>query len=545
MGLGLAVLILSSPFIPQGQSIAAEPSNAESSPLETADQNNLPHSATHFTFCNKQRLFSRPNGMTSAGPYYTCLVKMNNVKDFPYDYALYFSTDHDQRAGGIWLYVCKGDPTDPGAWQSYDEAVAGGAFEYLKTKPASNPIYLDTTQGTQTETPHAVVIEGKVYMTYHNVGAGHNQSTLLATSPDGVNFTRINGQEDSVIIDYDPKTAPGNGHTGYFRWGPNPFAGVPYKYIGYSLHGGGDISHSAMWASQDALKWIKLAVLDHIEGHAIEKGRFIEWLELDPNSITALGNGEYVAICVGGSRASGNAARRNELYEIFLTDDGRTLTRMSRKILPNGPAGADDEEEVGNATTAVIGDTWRLIYVGTSKKGSVNTVMAATGKLNLGAEKSTPLKLSERQRHFLPFQGTVPLAPHHTFEAEDLTQVAQEDNGWQRVHEPEGFSGTGAMRALVKKKNAYLSTELELERAGMYWIWVRGHGPDGRSDSIHVALDDGEPTMVSVPQGDWVWGVAAFAWTEAGKHQLRCTVRESGFVFDKIVITADAAFRPQ
>jgi hypothetical protein len=139
---------------------------------------------------------------------------MDQVDRFPYEYALYFSTDHDRGEGGIWMYVGGGDPTDAGSWKSYDQAVADGDFAYLAEKPAGNPIFVDSVQGRQTETPHANVIEGVVYMTYHNAGAGHSQSTLLATSPDGVNFTRINGNNDSVILDYDPQKEVGDGHTG-------------------------------------------------------------------------------------------------------------------------------------------------------------------------------------------------------------------------------------------------------------------------------------------------------------------------------------------
>jgi len=51
--------------------------------------------------------------------------------------------------------------------------VADGDFDYLNDKPRANPIYIDKKQGSQTETPHANVIDGVVYMTYyHFTGAG-------------------------------------------------------------------------------------------------------------------------------------------------------------------------------------------------------------------------------------------------------------------------------------------------------------------------------------------------------------------------------------
>ena len=295
---------------------------------------------THFSFKRRGKLIARPSGMPKPGPYYTCLVKMDQVDRYPYEYALYFSTDHDRGKGGIWLYVGNGDPTDADTWKSYDHAVADGAFDYLAEKPKANPIFADRVQGRQTETPHANVIDGTVYMTYHNVAAGHRQSTLLATSADGVNFTRINGPRDSVILDYDPKKEAGDGHTGYLRWRPNPFPDVHYKYVGYSLHGGGDNFYGAMWASNDAIHWEKLQVFDAIEGHAVDGDRIIRRRSIDPGSITDLGNGEFVAIGSLGRRSSGGRPRVLDLYEIFLGSDGRRLTRPARKILGCGPPGA-------------------------------------------------------------------------------------------------------------------------------------------------------------------------------------------------------------
>jgi hypothetical protein len=357
-------------------------------------------SDTHFTFTKRGMLISRPAGMSKPGPYYTTLVKMEEVSHFPFDYALYFSTDHDRGKGGIWLYVCNGNPTDAAHWKSYDQVVAEGAFDHLKVKPAANPIFIDTTQGRQTETPHANVIDQTVFMTYHNAGAGHSQSTLLATSQDGVNFTRINGDKDSVILDYEPEKEAGNGHTGYFRWRPNPFSGLDAQYVGYSLHGGGDNFYGAMWTSNDAIKWDKVQVFDAIEGHAVGDNRIVRRRAMDMNSITPLGNGEYVAICSMGNRSSGGRVRVLELYEIFLADDGKSLTRESRRILPNGSPGAYDEEELGGATSVVIGNTWHLIYVGTRAKASVNTIMGATGTLNLSAPQSPKLQPADRTRDF-------------------------------------------------------------------------------------------------------------------------------------------------
>ncbi len=356
--------------------------------------------ATHFSFKKLGTLIRSPSGMPKPGPYYTTLVTMKGVADFPCDYALYFSTDHARGKGGIWLYVCSGVPTDAASWKSYDQAVVDGDFDHIEDKPAENPIFADVTQGRQTETPHVNVIDHVVFMTYPNAGAGHSQSTLLATSKDGVNFTRINGKRNSVILDFDLRKEVGDGHTGYFRWRPNPFPRLDYRYVGYSLHGGGDDFHGAMWASNDAITWTKLQIFDALEGYAVENDRIVRRRAIVPNSITSLGNGEFLALCSIGNRSSGGRPRVLELYEVYLADDGMTLTRESRKVLKNGPPGAYDEEELDGVTAVVIGDTWHLIYVGTSKRATTNTIMAATGTLDLSAPKSTPLAAHEQKRDF-------------------------------------------------------------------------------------------------------------------------------------------------
>ncbi len=383
--------------MPRALHVAAILIGMVSAPLPAEERNAR---ATLFAFEKLGRLIATPSDMPKPGPYYTTLVGMKEVPHFPYDYALYFSTDHDRGKGGIWLYLCQGIPTEPANWTSYDRAVADGDFDYIQDKPAKNPIFVDRTQGRQTETPHVNVIDHVVFMTYHNAGAGHSQSTLLATSKDGVNFARIHGDRDSVILDYDPKKGVGNGHTGYFRWRRNSFSGVDHRYIGYSLHGGGDDFHGAMWASDDAMAWKRIQVFDALEGHAVEGDRIIRRRAMDVNSITGLGDGEFVALCSLGHRSSGGRVRVLELYEIYLAGDGMTLTRESRKVLPNGPRGSYDEEELGSATSVRIGKTWHLIYVGTSKKATRNTIMAARGTLDVSAAKSTRLAPHERQRDF-------------------------------------------------------------------------------------------------------------------------------------------------
>ena len=346
---------------------------------------------TYFKFEIKGILFKKPSKMPGSGPYYPCLVNMEKIEEFPFDYALYFSTDHHHGRGGIWIYLCNGIPSEAKNWKSYNQAVRDGDFDYLANKPDKNPIFVDKIQGRHhTETPHANVIDGVVYLTYHHSSAFCLQPTLLATSKDGINFERINCKENSIIL----PARPNGGHTGYFRWAPNPFHRVTYKYIGYSLHGGGDNYHSAMWGSDDAIKWDKIKVLTPKEGFAMEDDKLIMiWHEINPNAVERIGEDEYVLLSAGGNRASGGRARVVKLFEIFLAGDGVTLTRECRQIIPNGPKGYPDHEEAAEPTMIKIDNLWYLIYIGTFKRARKNTVMVAIGSFHPNA---TPSKKIER-----------------------------------------------------------------------------------------------------------------------------------------------------
>ena len=75
-------------------------------------------SKNFFQLKSKHVLFEKPKQMPPPGPYYPCLVSMKAIGGFPFEYALFFSTDHHRKNGGIWLYLCNGIPTDPKNWKS-------------------------------------------------------------------------------------------------------------------------------------------------------------------------------------------------------------------------------------------------------------------------------------------------------------------------------------------------------------------------------------------------------------------------------------------
>jgi hypothetical protein len=335
----------------------------------------------------------------TIGAYYPCLVKMDGIKDFPYEYALFFSTDHASDKGGIWLYLKNGHPSEAIGWISYDEALSEGSFDYLDVKPAGNPIFVDTVVGRQTETPHANIIDGRICMTYHNYLEYRNwQATMMAISEDGINFRKISEKDSAILLKPDDFL----NHSGYFRWGRNIFTGVHYKYIGYSLRRGSIDHRSSVWGSDDAIHWDELQMINgwNTDLSVPEVDRFLIWHEMDPASIRKISDNEYVAICCAGTKAAGKMKRTTELYEIFLGPDGYTQTRMARKIIGIGDAGSEDSEECSSASTMLAGDSLHMVYVGTTGEGKINTVMGAVGDFSKKANPSPTLADSVRQYHF-------------------------------------------------------------------------------------------------------------------------------------------------
>lgn len=322
-------------------------------------------------------LFGKPNGMPAPGPYYTSILDLREKSTLPFDFALYYSTDHHGGTGGIWMSLCKGNPKDPNHWQSLEEAMENGLISQEGLQ--HSPFFVDRVQGDgHTETPHIGWVGDRIHLTYHKDNIPPTQATLLATSTDGLTFHRIRGQEDSVVLHYDPSTSYGNGHTGYFRWGSNPFSGIEANYIGYSLHGGTDDYYSCLWVSQDAVDWQRHRVLQPIEGQALDlSDRMIVWHEMDVDSIREQEDGSYTAITAVSNRASGADSRIVELYEIHLAPDGVTLLSKAKPVLEVGQEKSLDAEELTSPCSISYEGEDLLIYVGVCNGGEQNTVMVA------------------------------------------------------------------------------------------------------------------------------------------------------------------------
>ena len=128
-----------------------------------------------------------------------------------------------------------------------------------------------------------------------------------------------------------------------------------------------------------------------------------------------------------------------------------------------------------------------------------------------------------------------------------------------------GYSGTDALAAEPNNgarvdnfvgNSPRLDYTVNFTQAGTYYVWVRGMGPTGNDDSLHVGLDGAAQSssdrIAGFPNSTtWAWRaitmdgpVATINVASAGVHTVNVWMREDGFVFDKLVLTPDATFNP-
>lgn len=306
------------------------------------------NAATTYKLTSVQDAFiEQPATMTSGlGPYWPDYVDMRNT-GFPADYAMYFSTDHASGFGGIWLYVCRGEPTTRANWKSYDEALALGWFDGITDKPAGNPIISgDTKQNpagfTQLETPRVRKVGSTWYMNLqaNNVqNKRNNQATIQATSPDGVQWL-LPASLGTVLLVSTTNFGFGDGHTGYFTCGDNPFPALvnpatnqPWKYLGYSLDGGTDKAKFGQWASDDWTTWTQLAGLHSPRGRIFDQlSKGLGWY-IDVPSIRRINDDMYSAVVGGTAGGSSSAPQYGTMFETVLDKFGREHLAEPKVIL--------------------------------------------------------------------------------------------------------------------------------------------------------------------------------------------------------------------
>ena len=153
-----------------------------------------------------------------------------------------------------------------------------------------------------------------------------------------------------------------------------------------------------------------------------------------------------------------------------------------------------------------------------------------------------------------------------TFEAEHYdAKTAANGQDWTPFNGLPDPSGAGGLEAGpnagVKYDTDYVANSPRLDygvnfaQPGTYYVWVRGNGPTGADDSIHVGLNGAAQDTadrISFPQdGTWKWTnatsdgpVATITVTRAGVQTLNVWMREDGVRIDKILLTRSASYTP-
>lgn len=323
-----------------------------------------------YFFSDNTQVIARPASMGSnLGPYYQTLVDMRADENFPYDWAMYFSSDHAtvEQTDGIWLFVANGDPATM-EWIDYDVALAAGGFDSFETKPAGNPIFRYTGSGVQTETPLVIRHNGQyaLFCQQANMSGYNEQLTFRALSPDGLNFT------------YDrPVAVHNNYHTGYIRGALNPFPDVPFDYVFYGLDGDGGSGFLAQWGCDDPINddFTKLSMLQKENGRMVDDlsgGWVVKWMSCDVNSVRQIGPYYWMLISIGSSSAGGGATSET-LYDVPLDGTGRTIVGKPILAISRGGSGAFDEQEICNPSTVTYNGVTTMFYqAGTS--GNINSI---------------------------------------------------------------------------------------------------------------------------------------------------------------------------
>ena len=233
---------------------------------------------------------------TAASIYWPWIIKVGDL------YYLYYSTNHG--GGGIWLAIA---PAITGPW------VGQGR------------VYVDATSGSSTETPSVLWNEDEslFFMYYQQEGAsGANgtQSTILATSPDGITWTRV-----GIVLDIPSgNKVPGDGHTGYF---------VPFRlgkeWYGYSLYGGGNYPHFALWRSRDGRTWVRDPELLRYGTDQLDENMLVNW---NSGGVVQL-NGRLWWIGLATTFVSGGGTKDGRIIAAPLSSNMRSLQGRPKTLL--------------------------------------------------------------------------------------------------------------------------------------------------------------------------------------------------------------------
>jgi hypothetical protein len=135
---------------------------------------------------------------------------------------------------------------------------------------------------------------------------------------------------------------------------------------------------------------------------------------------------------------------------------------------------------------------------------------------------------------------------------------------WLATRAPSGFTGLAAMQASPNRgvrtgeaiTGPRLDYQLQIDRPGTYYVWVRLTGATGNDDSVHLGLNGqlataGGKGVAPALLGSWQWSnrvagasVVSVTIPVAGRHVLNLWMREDGVAVDRLILTIDPAYRP-
>ena len=170
----------------------------------------------------------------------------------------------------------------------------------------------------------------------------------------------------------------------------------------------------------------------------------------------------------------------------------------------------------------------------------------------------------------IPNEAFVPSDGQLVLEAENfwLNDPNQgEDTLWQESTEQAGFSGAGYMHAVEFARDTFTSRyvgiapelryAVNFEQAGSYRVWMRAFAPSTRADTVHITLDGvarstNEAHDFETDETQFIWsgetrrvGPQMLEVNSPGLHYISVFIRESGFSFDKVLLTLDPEFVPE
>lgn len=315
-----------------------------------------------------------PEGEVEYWPWPMSGADIPNWPAAAYPMLLYTSTDHGN-VGGVYLRVwdrtlgelftlVNGVPTlNEAALVEWQDVSSRPEFDHITQK--TNPIFVDSGKGTQTETPAILIKDGTVHMYYHNSGVSMSdydgfgnllyQQTKRVTSSNGVDFSGIN---TLTGMEFSAYQVEGDSHDGYASVGINTISEQPYSYIGRTLHGGGGIERGAtnqLVGSSDGENWEEITTYSSQTGLMSDDPEFGTDRIMNLSHIhNAVREGAYYRV-VGHlrDRVSGINSTRGRPVE-FLIDGNLNTVSYPKITVDYGATGEFDEDEVGTLYTVTV-----------------------------------------------------------------------------------------------------------------------------------------------------------------------------------------------